>query len=56
VRVEEGKGTRKESVVGEIKREGLEAEGLKGVNMGHRRGRDKCRKEQRTKSEDEPMG
>ncbi len=44
----EGKGTRKEIVVGEM-REGLEAEGLKGVDMGHRRGRDKCRKEQRTK-------
>ncbi len=40
---------RKESVVGGIKREGLEAEGLKGVDMGHRRSRGKCSKEQMAK-------
>ena len=43
-----------EGVVGEIGGEGLEGEGLKGVGLGHRRGREERREEQRAKSEDEP--
>jgi hypothetical protein len=48
---EEGecKSTSEESVVGGVKGKGFMAEGLKRVVMGHRRGREKCRKEQRAK-------
>ncbi len=41
--------TSEESVVGEIERKGLEVEGLIGVGLGHRRGREARREEQRTK-------
>ena len=38
-----------EGVVGEIGGEGLEGQGLKGVGLGHRRGREERREEQGTK-------
>ncbi len=41
--------TSEECVVGGVEGKGLIAEGLKGVVMGHRRGREKCREEQRAK-------
>ncbi len=40
------KGANEEDVVGEIGGEGLESEGLKGVGLGHRRGREERREEQ----------
>ncbi len=40
------KGANEEGVVGEIGGEGLEGEGLKGVDLGHRRGRQERREEQ----------
>ncbi len=45
----EGEGAREKSVVGGIDGKGLEVEGLKGVGLGHRRGREERREEQRTK-------
>jgi hypothetical protein len=41
--------TSEESVVGGVKGKGLIAEGLEGVVMGHRRGREECREKQRAK-------
>jgi hypothetical protein len=41
--------TSEESVVGGVKGKGLIAEGLEGVVMGHRRGREECREKQRDK-------
>ncbi len=40
--------TSEESVVGGVHGKGLIAEGLEGVVMGHRRGREECREEQWT--------
>ena len=45
----EVEGTREKSVVGGIYGKGLEVEGLKGVGLGHRRGREERREEQRAK-------
>ena len=45
----EVKGAYEESVVGEIGGEGFEGEGVKGVGLGHRRGREERREEQRAK-------
>ena len=45
----EVKGAYEEGVVGQIGGEGFEGEGLKGVGLGHRRGREERREEQRTK-------
>ena len=43
----EVKGAYEEGVVGEIGGEGFEGEGLKGVGLGYRRGREERREEQR---------
>ncbi len=45
----EAKKTSEESVVGGVVGKGLIAERLKGVVMGHRRGREECREKQRAK-------
>ncbi len=45
----EVEGTREKSVVGGIEGKGLEVEGLIEVGLGHRRGREARREEQRTK-------
>ena len=45
----EVEGTREKSVVGGIYGKGLEVEGLIGVGLGHRRGREERREEQRAK-------
>jgi hypothetical protein len=45
----EVKGAYEESVVGEIGGEGFEGEGVKGVGLGHRGGREERREEQRAK-------
>ncbi len=43
------KGAYEEGVMGGIGGERLEGEGLKGVRLGHRRGREERREEQRAK-------
>ncbi len=45
----EVKGAYEEGVVGEIGGEEFEGEGLKGAGLGHRRGREERREEQRAK-------
>ena len=46
----EVKGAYEEGVVGEIGGEGFEGDGLKGIGLGHRRGREERREEQRAKT------
>ena len=45
----EVKGAYEEGVVGEIGGDGFEGEGVKGVGLGHRRGREERREGQRAK-------